>query len=350
MPSNLLMPEECVKILATAKDDVIKDCCELGMILSNAQMDAVLEEGPIGVTSGVSNAHYEEESEDLEADDCETVGESHLEDSRRNASSNIINEPDTESQCPSDIENYLNNMTDVEVLNIRDYKNDLKSSTYNKIFLKIRLNNTKTMVVKKSTLCWLFSEKAGRLSSDRLLRVKGMSSGKSEIISNKRQTTTKREFIKQKNNLKMKARMKPTTVHKTKKIACSDSESSNSSANSSASESEFESLDESIENSDGSEKKDNILIEEENYYGVFYDAGWYIGRVIRKGDTSSKVKFLKAELDKYIWPTCEDIQNVDNKYIFYGPLTLRGTYPFHIYRNDALQINKEYKNIKSLFK
>lgn len=71
------------------------------------------------------------------------------------------------------------------------------------------------MVVKKSTLCWLFSEKAGRHSSDRLLR--GMSSGMSEVISNKRQTTTKREFIKQKNNLIMKTRIKPTTVRKTKK-------------------------------------------------------------------------------------------------------------------------------------
>lgn len=68
------------------------------------------------------------------------------------------------------------NFLDLEELNLKhcDWENVKNITPY----LNITLNNNKTRCMKKSSLCWLFSEKNGKLSSDRLLRVRGMTAAK----------------------------------------------------------------------------------------------------------------------------------------------------------------------------
>jgi len=58
------------------------------------------------------------------------------------------------------------------------------------------------------------------------------------------------------------------------------------------------------------------------------------------------VKFLKAELDTFIWPRTPSIELVDPKFIFYGPIELSGCGQFKIKRADYLKINSLYKEIK----
>lgn len=72
-----------------------------------------------------------------------------------------------------------------------------------------------------------------------------------------------------------------------------------------------------------------------------------MGRVIDFWDENkTKIKFMKKDLDNYIWPRTEDIHTVENRFIFYGPIDLVGNYPFKIKRSDDLRIIKEYKDLK----
>ncbi|KAF5302422.1 hypothetical protein FQR65_LT08510 [Abscondita terminalis] len=89
----------------------------------------------------------------------------------------------------------------------------------------------------------------------------------------------------------------------------------------------------------------------ENYYAVFYDDSWYIGRVIEILDKStSKVKFLKENLRQFIWPKRDDIQEVRNEYIYYGPIILQGTGPFTLTELLRTSIVNGFKEIKRTLK
>lgn len=155
------------------------------------------------------------------------------------------------------------------------------------------------MLVKKSTLCWLFSNKSGRLSSDRLLRFR---------------TTERTTSLKKLNSAKVN---KKRTRSNSRKRSRSESEKSDTSMSSESCllESEFEVetfSDEELTLSD-TLSVPQILIEE--YYAVCYQS-WYIGRVIEKiDDERSRVKFLKSELDAYVWPKIEDTRR-SKKYIY----------------------------------
>lgn len=54
--------------------------------------------------------------------------------------------------------------------------NSKHSEPSNSPFLTVKLHNNKEVKIRKSSLCWFFSEKGDRLSTDRLLRVKVMAS------------------------------------------------------------------------------------------------------------------------------------------------------------------------------
>lgn len=58
------------------------------------------------------------------------------------------------------------------------------------------------------------------------------------------------------------------------------------------------------------------------------------------------IQFLKEELDKFKWPTNDDIQDVPGKYIFYGPIEFIWFSPFEIKRSEKLNIIKMYKQLK----
>ena len=91
--------------------------------------------------------------------------------------------------------------------------------------------------------------------------------------------------------------------------------------------------------------KKEILVEK--YFAVLYDHNWYIGRVLShiKEDTFL-MKFLKQDVDLYKWPKEDDIAEVKNQFIFYGPLSLIGNGPVQLNSIDALKINKKYKSFK----
>ena len=102
----------------------------------------------------------------------------------------------------------------------------------------------------------------------------------------------------------------------------------------------------------------NVNPKLELYYAVYYDVQWYIGRVIDFPDEGlCKVKFPKKELQKepkkkerkgYDWPRHEDIQVVHEKFVFYGPVNLKGNGPFHITQGEILKIRLIYKKIKKI--
>lgn len=85
-------------------------------------------------------------------------------------------------------------------------------------------------------------------------------------------------------------------------------------------ECEFEGKSTNEKNEENETNSENIEIEE--YYAVYYDTTFYIGRVIEVFENSAKIKFLKSELDIYKWPKEADIQIVQNEYLFFGPVTL----------------------------
>nr|CAD7197436.1 unnamed protein product [Timema douglasi] len=51
----------------------------------------------------------------------------------------------------------------------------------------------------------------------------------------------------------------------------------------------------------------------------FYDIPWYLVRITSLNEDTCTVKFLKENLEKFNWPSHDDIQEVDKEYIFYGP-------------------------------
>jgi hypothetical protein len=89
------------------------------------------------------------------------------------------------------------------------------------------------------------------------------------------------------------------------------------------------------EHEEEEEKKLNIQLNE--YYAVAYDTkrdqqGWYIGRVLDFPDENLvRIKYLRclslADYS-YDWPKKDDIDEVEENYIFAGPLRLSGAGPF----------------------
>lgn len=89
-------------------------------------------------------------------------------------------------------------------------------------------------------------------------------------------------------------------------------------------------------------------IELENYYSVFYDDNWYIGRIIEFDNNSEmcKIKFLQETDVGFKWPSADDVQIVEKKFILSGPIQLMGNLPFHINYETRRNIIFLYKNYK----
>jgi hypothetical protein len=93
--------------------------------------------------------------------------------------------------------------------------------------------------------------------------------------------------------------------------------------------------------------KIKLSIEMEKYYAVYYTESWYIGRVIKTlGNKKYIIKFLKEELGSFIWPSIEDRDEVEEKFILAGPIALKGQLPFNISQTDREIIQKEYRIFK----
>lgn len=278
-------------ILEEAKANAVKDFKKLGMSLSSQGEIEALEEVSI-----IKTDIFENENTITEEINSGNEG--------RNCAS------EDEQELVEDLKNFKN----IKKSNIKDFSSNKSKNTDS--FLKVKVEN-KILTVKKSTLCWMFSDTSGRLSSDRLSRFKSTDKSKTKDIN--------------------------ITKNQGKD---SDSETSDSSI-SCILESDTES--ESFES--GNEKALDISIKKEYYYAVYYDNNWYIGRVLDSVEENRifKIKFLKMELDTFLWPKEEDIQNVEQQFIFYGPLKLLNNGPFCIKRADKCAIEKKYKVLKKQF-
>jgi len=190
---------------------------------------------------------------------------------------------------------------------------DLDSS-----YVKVILNNEQTKIVRKSAICWFFGSKKGRLSTDRIQRVKGMSGG---ITQNKHNTKIVHQKTKCNSKKKDTQRKKNTSKDETSdETSASDQYSLHSDSISD----DFSDIENTPEKNGAEIKNSSNIVEIklEAYYAVFYDNRWYLGRIIKTDTFKSTLKFLHFNLDQYFWPKTDDIAEVENKYIFYGPVAL----------------------------
>ena len=86
-------------------------------------------------------------------------------------------------------------------------------------------------------------------------------------------------------------------------------------------------------------------VQEGSYYAIYFDKSYYIGRVIKKMGNMITVKYLyKDKLKRnYNWPNTDDIEDVNIKFVFFGPVEIVGTIPFHI---NEIEISFRYRELK----
>lgn len=152
------------------------------------------------------------------------------------------------------------------------------------------------------------------------------------------------EIIKKKINV-----LKNQSTSKTNKTSFELTEYSDSDTDTSENISlKSDTLTETFNSTDDEESEMNLLIE--HYYAIYYDDSWYIGRLVKIEDNILTIKFLKSELDRYVWPKKDDIQTLCREFVFFGPIKLIGNNPFFLKRCDFVKISKMYKTLKNTYK
>ncbi|XP_031350432.1 uncharacterized protein LOC116176097 isoform X1 [Photinus pyralis] len=334
--------EELRNVIIKARDDAVNDCKILGIDMLENQWEAALTEVSIPKQD---DSDHTDSNFLLQSNVTSTA----LQDEAEQLSETQLTANEEDIQDINKDEEILQNFTSLDIKDLSGCKTDISDIS----LIKIKIND-KEMVVKKSTLCWLFFKRKGRLSSDRLIRCKAMSGPTS---SSKKRTSGINQKIGKKcvnNRVKNTENLKTQkTQQKKKSENISDSETSVSDSLSVHSEFENETFSEDDDSEISSEVSNisrNISIQQEAYYAVCYES-WYIGRIIKVVDNAkSEIKFLKLELDKYVWPREDDKQIVNNKFIFYGPVSLMGNGPFHLRRNEKIKIEQIFKTIKKELK
>ena len=83
----------------------------------------------------------------------------------------------------------------------------------------------------------------------------------------------------------------------------------------------------------------------EKYYAVEYEKKFYFGRVVSVTDDKVEVKFLhQVGIQTFDWPMRNDLDTVFKRRVFYGPVELSGTGPFHI--PSLAEITKLFKHLR----
>ena len=233
----------------------------------------------------------------------------------------------------------------------------------NSSFIKINLSQNKTAIIKKSSYCWLLSDNNGKVSSDRLERF---------VISEKKKV--RKSTVKKKRGKKQNPRKKFNQNSQIKSFGdetTSDTENARvNETNEDTSEDETDNSDNEIIYDDSTDTEtfseletekdmvENTLTEAkamsvdcECYYAVFYEEDWFIGKVLEKVRDKFKMIFFKKENSleniKFVWPEKAGISKVEQKYVFYGPISLLGSDSFQLKRVDFLNISKKYNNLRN---
>lgn len=84
----------------------------------------------------------------------------------------------------------------------------------------------------------------------------------------------------------------------------------------------------------------------ENYYAVYYDDQYYIGRAVENMDHHIKFKFLSRNLDQYYWPRRDDIEIVAIEFVLLK-IDLEGNGPFKIPQQQLNKLKLLYKSMKN---
>jgi len=319
--SQIPCVEKIKEALTLAMIDAQKNLEDLGMCVPQEYFE--------NLTIGKGTKHKDDDEDDNE-------NEKQTEkDVQIISIENSINQEDFEEEEDTSIFN------EMDKLNIKDFSGEKLIEDKSVLSLKIK---EKRMLVKKTTLCWFFSKKKHKQSSDRILRVRDM--GSSTIKKNNgKETTLKRTGLRKVENEVEKHCEKPTKPKKQESSSSSETDTESEYSIYSEYEKESSDAEEGIEESVCLK---NII--EENNYAVCYREDWYVGRVIKKTDQFCQIKFLKNELNQFVWPKFDDIQQVETKFIFYGPVQLLGNGPFDLSYRDKLAIEKKYKTTKQELK
>lgn len=237
------------------------------------------------------------------------------------------------------------NEVHLDSMELKDFSENISDIKEDSAYIKVKIGDT-SAVIKKSSYCWLLDESSGRVSTDRLKRFVTNSQNKLHHSSNSQKRPSKRlsevplEKSKKKKNNKISKRLEPEWEQDTSSdeddeplVILDDSTDT-----------------ETFSNTSTDSQSHNVDLLEpklEKYYAVLYDHQRYIGRVLEKTkEDHFRLKFLKAELECFIWPKTEDVEIVHLKYIFYGPINLVGNSPFSISRSDSMNLKKQYKLAK----
>ncbi|XP_044758739.1 uncharacterized protein LOC123316627 [Coccinella septempunctata] len=224
----------------------------------------------------------------------------------------------------SDDTDHNSSHNSINETDLKDYSHLNVDLSIESPYTEVVIGENKKIIIKKSALCWLLEEGKGRISTDRLRRYnqKRKYAGRTDVKRKLRKGKQEEEYSD--NNL---------------------SEEMIIELDENSSKEELEVPVDEIESHDKSEMG-KVIIEAERYYAIAYDDGWYIGRVLEKNGNSYKVKFLKQDLQNFVWPKNLDIQNVIDVFFIYGPISIEGTDPFQITRFDLNNIRKSFAHFK----
>ncbi|XP_050514976.1 uncharacterized protein LOC126890166 [Diabrotica virgifera virgifera] len=178
--------DEMINIIKKAQEDALSDAKKIGMEMNR---DCCIE-------INLPTCDNPEEQEEVQGSIIitDTISKEHEPDL----------EPDFSNEDREFLE-YTSTFNNYDSLHLRDYTGQKKAQ---KSCLSVTLKDKKTRIIKKSTLIWFFQEKQGRLSTDRLLRVKGMTVknthkglSKKKTVQEKARprTSTSRQYQKKKN-------------------------------------------------------------------------------------------------------------------------------------------------------
>ncbi|CAG9765761.1 unnamed protein product [Ceutorhynchus assimilis] len=229
-----------------------------------------------------------------------------------------------------------------DAINLKDFSYKNMKITENSPFIKINLPQNKSAVIKKSSYCWLLSDNNGKVSSDRLKRFifKWKSEDENSVNDSKYHTLDDTVNV-------IDSDTEDETYNNANDIVYDDSTDTETFSDL---ETEKDAIEDTVEIYDETVVADveNMHIDCDCYYAVFYDEDWFIGKVLEKIKDKFKITFLKKEHNKFVWPEKEDIAKVEQKYIFYGPITLSGSDlgsdPFQLKRVDFLNIKHKIRN------
>ncbi|CAG9814589.1 unnamed protein product [Phaedon cochleariae] len=332
--------EEILECLKEAHSQAEKDADSLGVILKEHSRGTSLD---VHITS------VEEESYSTEG-----------EDKNGTISMNGIEEELSDSEYNRDLLD-THELPEFETLDLKDFSQTVHDPKIDSSFLKVILKNGKELVVRKSSLCWLFSNKQSRLSSDRIYRVRGTGSSTSSnplaTPKDKMKRKQKKKIIP-KNTIDQKQSKKSLSTKNIKKRTsnktdtdATDTETDTSFDFESESEFENESFEELTADRAADETRsspDRVVLTEEKYYAVYYDNQFYLGRILKIFNDSNwcTVKFLQKNLEAYIWPKKDDIQDIETNFVIYGPIDLNGIGPFQLNRTTEVAIKKIYRDFR----